>query len=129
MITAFVVIVIVSFSFGLNPVLDLTCRQGLKIWRVDWEVLEILTFHGFFSNSSGRQFSTAPKKFKAFYLPLLIGGKTSIITLAFRFHCAEEAVKGPSSVASENHLQIKMHKTSSRSFDVLKLQAQEGKNG
>lgn len=82
-----------------------------------------------FLSSDRRWFSTAPNKFKAFHLPPLTGGKTSIITLAFRPHCAEEPVRSFPLWLLKNHLQIKMHKTSSGSFDLLKLRGQEGKNG
>lgn len=86
-------------------------------------------FSWVFLNSGRRWFSPAPKKFKAFHLPPFTGGKTSIITLAFGLHCAEEPVRSLPLWLLKNHLQIKMHKTSSGSFDLLKLPAQEGKNG
>lgn len=66
---------------------------------MDLGVLKTLIFHGFFSALIGG--GSAPMKFKAFHLPPSTGGRTSIITLTFRLHCAEDAVRSASSVASE----------------------------
>lgn len=86
-------------------------------------------FSWVFLNSDRRWFSAAPKKFKAFHLPPLTGGKTSIITLASDSIVQKDLLEALPLWLLKNHLQIKMHKTSSGSFDLLKLQTQGGKNG
>lgn len=132
MISAFVVgfiIIIITFLFVTRHLYEPGTQTGVEDLKGGLGSPGNSSFLWVLLSSGRRWFFRALKKFKAFHLPPLTGGKTSIITLAFGLHCAEEPVRSLPLWLLKDHLQIKMHKTSSDSFDLLKFQAQEGKNG
>lgn len=67
MITAFVVrfiVIIFPFVTDSSLILNLTRRQGLKIRKMDLEVLEILIFHEFSSTLAGGGSLLSPRSSK-----------------------------------------------------------------
>lgn len=130
MITAFVVFLIIIIITSLFVIYHLrqtsqADRDG-RSERPIWNSWNFLFFMGF-PRPRQEVVLSCPKKFKAFHLPPFAGGKTSIITSAFGLHCAGEPVRSSSSVASEEPSRCTGLPVAL--LILLKLQAQEGKNG
>lgn len=131
MIAAFVVfiIIIMTFLFCDSSLVSNLTQSGIEDMKGGLGTPGIPYFFLDFPQLRQEGGSLLPLEVQSFPPPTFAGGRTSITTQPSDSIVLEDLLGALPLQRLKNHLPIKMHRTSSGSFDLLKLQAQEGKNG